>query len=220
MIQKCVIVSYPMGRTGSSAMMGLLNLHGYFVGEDKDLVSAAPMNPKGFFELKDQDKFLGNVFKGFYPRKTNPPSVKWARRRAFWHKRKFRKYLDHYFGGQEYFAIKSPRCLSLLLFELLKDEYDISVICLIRNRADQSKSLSKVNPEDEAFFNNYLDNWYRFSEELISSISLKTVYVDFDEMMSMPHKTIENTFKNLGIEKDVDTEKIDSWLDNKLVNRK
>ena len=42
-----------MHRSGTSALMGLLNTVGVYCGESEDLLEPRPCNEKGFFERRD-----------------------------------------------------------------------------------------------------------------------------------------------------------------------
>lgn len=216
--QKCIVVAYPIGRTGSSMLMGLLSKHGLLAGWHENFVSADAMNPKGFYELKDQDETLARVFKNVYPMKGQPPSVDWTFKRAGQYKRRYKRYLYKQFGDNT-FIIKSPRCLSLALFDKLKYKFDVTVVYLTRNKKDQIKSLTKVNPEGPEFFKVYLDNWYKYSEELISNLSFPIVRVQFEYMLKSPEEVLEKILVAASLSIAPDKEIIDGWIDEKLINR-
>ena len=73
--RKIVVVAYPLGRVGSSATMGLLEMAGVNVGSKDRLSGASWMNPKGFFELPAQEEFLREVYAAVYPHVSLPPTL-------------------------------------------------------------------------------------------------------------------------------------------------
>ena len=221
MKQKCIIIAYPMGRTGSSAIMGLLDLHGIGTGPRAEFFGKAAMNPKGFFELKDQDKLLSQIFNGFYPNKTQPPSVDTFLDLAEHGKHQYLSYLREKYGNKSTFALKSPRCLSLGCFHHLKDYYDYKVVMLNRDRKEQIASLLKINNSfSELFLEDYLNQWDMFSKKAVSTLDFVTLDINFKEVIEAPIQTLDKIFKFCELEIKPNNEIITDWIDKKLVNRK
>ena len=76
-----VVLVASLGRSGSSALMGLLRLMGAYVGREEQLVEADGANPKGYFELDVVRKFFTECFREHFGVLSRPPSFDWLEER-------------------------------------------------------------------------------------------------------------------------------------------
>jgi hypothetical protein len=226
---KLAVVAYPIGRIGSSALMGLLKVSGLNVGRESELIPAAAMNPKGFFELKPQQRLLCEAYRGFYPEPVPPPAIARADEIGAAFSRRYRQLLETEFEDRFPAAIKSQRCLTLPFLERMRDRYDIRVLLLERNEADHIRSTLRVwntlpdadpvrrNASPE-FVRDWIRQWSGFTGEVLKRCRFPALPVSFDQLIAAPHATAAAVFRFLEIEPPPE-EPIAAWIDRSLVNR-
>ncbi len=226
-MKKIIIIAFHLGRVGSSAVMGLLNLSGINVGKKKHLSGPAPMNPKGFFELKSQQKFLEKVYKGVYPDISEPPSLELLNKIGGNHYLEYDKLILSEFDNRFPIAIKSQRFLTLPFFYHLKHKYNIKVLIIERDQDDQVNSTQKVwkksgnfiqKNASREFITNYIKKWQSFAQSVEKFYDFSFFHVSFDELMKKPLLTTQNVFCDIQ-EKCPSKQQISGWLDKSLVNR-
>jgi len=141
--RKIAIVAYPLGRTGSSAMMGLLKVGGFDVGKKQHLSDPSKMNPKGFFELKNFGLFMNKVFGEYYGIDLSVvPNIELLETISTKYYKQFEVMLNAEFSFPA--AIKSQRFLTVPLFYKLIDKYDIRIISMHRNSKHHALSIQKM----------------------------------------------------------------------------
>lgn len=182
-MNKMVIVASCLGRTGSSALMGVLGKCGFNLG--RHLKQPDIDNPKGYFELKTQDDFIKPMFSEYYqPRNTQnvladqaPCSLKEIDR-IFIKAQKcmpaFYNFLHSEFDETP-FAIKDIRLLLLPFAYTARKELDVRVILLDRSVYGRTMSalqmhrnggadLAKINRQEII---TYIQQWKAFGTEII-----------------------------------------------------
>ena len=225
---KVVLVTYALGRCGSSATMGMLKLMGVNVGAEDRLVGAQAMNPKGFFELKSQEQFLRQAYAGYYPSNTSvpPPNVV-AAAAAQWTPA-FQQMVEAEFPQSAVIALKTQRGLALPFWDKLRDRYDIRVLLLSRNPDDQVRSIQKIwslsndpqkNKATKDDIAADLRNWRTFMERQLAQFHFPQMSVEFDAMLKDPRDMAQKMAAFLDVPPPSEAA-VNDWIDAKLVNRK
>jgi len=225
---KIIVVAYPLGRIGSSAVMGLLQLSGVNVGVETRLIGPGIINPKGFFELKSQQQFLERTFKDIYPGVSDPPSMEYIDRVGKMYHSDYDGLIHSEFGNRFPIAVKSQRFLTLSFLYHLKEKYDIRVLVMQRNVERQVQSILRVwrkkgdsfkKEVSVRFVLSWLQEWQEFATRFINAFDFRYHYVSFEAIMEETKKTTGEIFRF--IEETCPTfEEIDQWLDHLLVNRR
>lgn len=225
---KVVLVTYALGRCGSSATMGMLKLMGVNVGAEERLVGAQAMNPKGFFELKSQEQFLRQAYAGYYPSNaTVPPPAAVASAAEQWTPA-FLQMVQSEFAQSGAIALKTQRGLALPFWDKLRDRYDIRVLLLSRNPDDQVRSIQKIwagsndaqkNKATKDDIAADLNTWRAFMERQLAQFPFPQMSVEFDVMLKDPRGMAQKMAAFLGIPAPSEAA-VNDWIDAKLVNRK
>lgn len=225
--RKIVVVGYPVGRVGSSAMMGLLQLAGVNVGRPERSAGPARMNPKGFFELQSQQQFLARAYPGIYPGISQPPPVSVLDEVGRTHQLAYRQLLTEEFGDQFPSAVKAPRMLILPCLHALRQEFDVRLLFMTRNREDQVHSLLRVwrsspDPQKRAatpeFAHDWIHAWERFADLVRVHYAFPTLEVAFEDLLAQPFETMGRVARFLEIQPP-EAQAVQRWLDPALVNR-
>jgi hypothetical protein len=224
---KVIVVATPLGRTGSSAMMGLLKLSGVNVGNKTQLVAPAPINPKGFFELVSQQKFLEQVYTGIYPELSIPPSLNRLQYLGKLYCQDYLNLVKNEFGNASVLAVKSPRFLTIPFLYELREQLDVRVIVMNRKLEDQVSSILRVwqNSNEPTkkyatreFVSEWIVSWRRYSQHVQNSYDLKYLQIEFDDLVINPLVSMEKVTQFIGI-KCPSKRKITRFIEPDLVNR-
>lgn len=226
-LPRLAVVAYHTGRVGSSAVMGLLRAAGLNVGDDARLNKPAAMNPKGFFELKSQQRFLCEVFADCYPAVTPAPALLQVEAVARDQAQAYHRLLQEEFAGAFPAAIKAPRGLSLTLLSFLREYYDIRIIRLVRNEDDQVRSTLRVwrtvddplrRNADEILVRGWISQWRKFLDDCLYRYDFPRLEFSFDRLIADPMPQVRILADFLGI-MTPPAELVTAWLDPTLVNR-
>lgn len=226
-MKKIIVVAFHLGRVGSSAVMGLLNLSGINVGKEEHLIGPQPMNPKGFFELKSQQQFLEKVYKGIYPGITNPPPLELVDKTGKEFYPEYNQLLRVEFESHFPIALKSQRFLTFPFLHHLREKYNITVLILDRNLEHQVNSTRRVwrksgndfqKNASREFITDYIEKWKTFATAVKKYYDFPCFHVSFDDLMKNPINVSQEIFDFIG-EKCPTEEQITGWLDRTLVNR-
>lgn len=224
--QKIIVVACPLGRTGSSAMMGLLKLAGVDVGNENNFRPPAPSNPKGFFELPSQHQLLIKAFEGALPE--IPPSFDKLHAVGQKYNSEYLEFLDKEFVDFDIIAIKSPRMLTLPILWQFRNQFDIRVLVMSRNIEDQARSIIRIwktlddpikNQATEEDVKQWLSNWMEFSSQVQRQWDFQYLPVSFDTLLEKPFSVMQTITNFIGIQCPTERE-INMFLDPNLVNRK
>ena len=185
-----------MHRSGTSAMTGVLNICGAWVGNEAELTQASVENPNGFWERRDIreicDKLLQSAgadwwkIAGFDP-KAIPRTILTEQRRKF---QKIILTLDEY----ETWVIKEPR-LCLLLPVLRQYVRNPVCVYMYRNPLEVARSLQVRNGFS---ISSGLALWqvYNF-HALKASEGLPRIFVSFEALMIHPIETLKEIAEKL-----------------------
>lgn len=230
MSNKVISVSYSHGREGTSLLMGILQLFNIDVGSQikNEVVKANSFNPKGFFELKSHEIFLRNVYgPNIYPNITHPPDLKLVDNIAKNYADAYKKLLLELFNGCDYFAVKSPRFLSIPLLFYNQDLFEVKNIIIRRKTNDHIKSIKRVwqlIPTEEKkfateeFLKVWLKSWSEFGARILETYQPTTLVINFEDIINQPKSSINNL--SIFLNKSTPDDKmLNEWIDKKLVNR-
>ena len=187
------------------------------------------MNPKGFFELQSQEKFLGRVFKEYYPGPTAPPATEVVAEICKRNIKVYKKYLCREFKGESKIAIKAPRWLPLPFYELLSKELDIRVLSLTRDINKQVVSTFRVWQQTydpilvgakKEQIRKWIISWQEFGKRmrLRCENTLPIYDLSFEELIADPVMHSKMLFRWLNIPAPHE-DSLRMWFDNSLVNR-
>lgn len=212
-----------MHRSGTSAMTGVMEALGAYVGDKEELTATSWENPKGFFERQDMralcDAFLYSLdadwwkISNFDPR--NVPQA--TRDKLAPQVQQLVENLD----SHGTWAVKEPRmCLLLPLFE----EYlsAPTIIFISRNPLEVAKSLRRRNgfPIDAG-----LALWEAYNiAALRNSVHLPRVFVNYHQLIDNPTATITSLGNQLeelgvsGLHSELAEEVIEQSLHRELAN--
>jgi hypothetical protein len=228
MKKKIVVVAYHIGRVGSSSLMGVLKLGGLNAGASERMTPPAPMNPKGFFELKTQNHFLGETFKGFYPDITDPPPLDVVLQTGKLHHKAYHRLIASELGETTPYVIKAQRFLALSFLHYLHEEYDVKALVISRNEHEQVCSILRVWKKSALdpvfrdatydFVLAYIRRWKEFSRQFMESVPFEYFNVSFEDLILHSSREVNRIFAFID-EKPPCPESVDQWLDVSLVNR-
>lgn len=224
--KKLLIIAYSLGRTGSSATMGLTNILGYSSHGKSNLIAKSAMNPKGFFELKDHNQLLSKIYgKQIFPGIQYIPTVKELEKKAKNGNKLYLEYIEKEFYNVKLISIKSPRCLLLPLIKIFQNRYSIKIIFLTRDESKQVNSIYRVwqskkllRSHSKSFIRNWLKSWKKISEELLDSGTFDYIRISFEELIANKIDTAYKIADFINMPRP-NKDLIDEWLDDKLVNR-
>jgi hypothetical protein len=224
-----IVLGAPLGRVGSSALMGLLKLSGVNVGGRKSgLGHASSSNPKGHFEPPSIKNFLTKTFKGFFPELDSTPTIHQLKTYGVQHHARFKHLLNAEFGNVYPIALKGGRLLILPFLAPLQTDYNIKVLMLNRKPEDQIASIIRVwkkSPKlrKQATVKNILpvlNKWKKFVSAVRTAYkTFNYLDVQFEQLINDPMLTMHKISKFTGINCPPESI-IKNWIDPKLVNRK
>lgn len=224
--RKIIIVgAHALGRTGTSAMMGLIRIFGANVGGHKTgLGRKSSTNKKGHLEIPAYKDFLGSAFKDFYPTLNSVPTPDMLNKLVTPAVRKaFRSLIFEEFGRKYPIVIKDARLMGVYLFKHMKN-VDIRCIVLNRNLQDQVKSTVNKNhreytPENINYFKSRILEWQKFTKATVAAHKgvVKFVPISFDALIYTPETVSLALSKFLEIPCP-DVKKVQQWIDPKLTH--
>jgi len=225
---KLVLVSFPIGRVGSSATMGLLRLLGLNIGNREELYRVGPANQKGFFEMHPITNFLATVYGSHFGNWTVvPPTVRVAQYNGANHWRQFAGLLKQQFRSKFPAAVKNPHYFLLPMAVALKDSYDIRVVSLSRDIKDQARSIRKVCHRHKLspveFYKlrsivKRVKQWYAFVKVLKQRLpDVNYLDVRFEDLVEDPVYLGKELAKFSGV--GFNELSICSWIDKRLVTQ-
>ena len=192
------LVVIGMHRSGTSAMTGVLNGCGVWVGDETELMQAGVENPKGFWERRDIreicDKLLQSTGADWwkiagFDAKAIPRAILAEQRK------KFQKIMLA-LGEHGTWAIKEPR-LCLLLPVLRQYLRNPVCIYMYRNPLEVARSLQVRNGFS---ISSGLALWEAYNlHALNASKGLPRIFVSFDSLMLRPTETVKEVIEKLAI---------------------
>ena len=225
---KVIVVAYALGRSGTSAMMGLLQLAGANPGDPARSTQASDVNRKGFFEPKVLREFMVEVYPDIFERGDAPPSFDRLERAADEKADAYGRLLRQELGEKTPWAVKSYRSLTLPLMNRMTDQFDTRVIVLSRRLEDQARSLIRVAKGWPELRNKnmslqevsaWVATWQRWLDDVQQWYDFPYLAVNFEDVVAAPDETMNRVTRFADIpcpEQQV----IEQWIDPKLVNRR
>jgi len=213
---KLILVASALGRVGTSAMSGLLNLNGFEVGRRP--TPGNIHNKKGYFELRKFNEFYCSVYGKYYSDDLLAiPSIKKVNSLAKRHAKAFERLFDSEFTTDK-IVFKSQRFLNVPL--LLNSKYcgsDIRVIHMIRNPVNQARSIININGKMSYSVNSLvkiINKWINFSDKIKSHYKLNCISIRFEDFVSNK-SIVERVSDFVGCKIDAR-----SWIDEGMVTYK
>lgn len=201
-----------MHRSGTSVISRIINLLGFYLGEDSNLMKGNADNLKGYWERNDIVNLHERIMRTLKMKWDTPISLP-----ANWtfleeikpFKQELTELVLQIFSNHEAWAWKDPRTsLLLALWKEVLDDLGIPFFCVvsIRNPLDVAKSLEKRNgySHDKSF-----GIWFNYNINILYEIlSIPHVILSYDRLLDDWKTEIERCMSLL---------KIDiSFIDEKL----
>lgn len=228
-MKKIIAVDSGLGRTGSSAMMGLLKIIGINLGGNySEFYGPNPLNKKGYFELKSIETFLKTNFSEVFSKLTIP-TINYLNNKGISYKKEFERLIDNEFGKDFPIGIKFGKGL---LYPILNTYPEVYMLVMQRNIKDQSASIlrmwrsaaqntrKKGFPFSEHTIGNYCKNWNVCSEVLRHTYTnIHYKIVNFYTLVNRPVRTVREISEFIGV-KCPDPIAIKSWIEPSMVRRR
>lgn len=197
--KKCIVV-LGMHRSGTSAMTGILNTCGLYLG--KELFPPRDDNPTGFFEnarvLDFNDELLG-ALGSFWEDEFDLPHEWLLTPEVQGIKRRIGEFGISEFGDHPAIAIKDPRlCLTLPLWEdaLQGAGFEMYYVIMLRHPTAVAKSLQVRNRfsclRSHLLWMKYIRSAERFTRQK------NRVFVRFDDLVKDPLRVSEIVLERSG----------------------
>lgn len=224
--KKIVFVTYPTGREGTSALMGLI-----------DAMGAPPVynfkdarNPRGFFEDPGYFEMLRSQFPSLFAGVGHePPSFDQIEDLVAQHIDAFHQYLERVFKRHSVLSIKSPKYLCLFQYKYLIERYDVRIVATGRNPESVVNSLTKMwsqrvdadgNTFTEEQIRDFVLRWQTYQSEVLRYFKdYPILETCFEDIVSNPHQVAELIARYIDVDMP-SREVIDRCIDKKLVSRK
>jgi hypothetical protein len=199
--RECIVV-LGMHRSGTSAFMGALNTLGVNLGSN--YLNPSEDNPSGFFENYDiveiNQKLLHHLNSSWDDILFLPDNW-WDQKQLTTYKKEIIEVIERDFKGVDIFGIKDPRISRLVpMWDNIFDELSIKPYYIIplRNPLEVAFSLKNRNgfsiEKSMLLWMNYMLNAEAYTR------NSSRIFVQFDELIRSPEKTVENIFRILDID--------------------
>jgi len=186
-----VVCALGMHRSGTSAIAGILNLLGVYLGTEKHLSGSAEDNPKGFWEHRSMVDLNDEILLKGGGNWHEPPAFPsgWEGMPKFAHLRqRARALILEDFGAAKLWGWKDPRtCLTLPFWQRLVSPMRY-VICL-RNPIDVARSLAQ---RDEFSFEKGVNLWLTYvSSALEHTTGQARILVFYEDIMEHRQRELQ-----------------------------
>lgn len=210
-----------MHRSGTSVVSRIINLLGFYLGEDSNLMKGNADNPEGFWERNDIFDLHERIMAQFKMGWDTPISLP-----ANWtfleeikpFKEELIELVLQNFSNHKAWAWKDPRTsLLLTLWKEVLDDLGIRFFCIvsIRNPLDVAKSLEKRNgySHEKSF-----GIWFNYNINILYEIlSIPHVILSYDRLLSDWKTEIERCKSLLKIDISCVDEKLSGMI-NGFIN--
>ena len=190
----CVI---GMHRSGTSAVMRLLNLAGLDLGDNESLELKGPDNPTGYWELRALREINDELFARWNATWSDPPNPHWIHTSEIADlKARARETLSNLQSGTGPWGWKDPRTSVTLPFwkELLPRQ--AYVLC-VRNPLSVAASLKA---RDGMPLEHALNLWSEYTEAALEHTQAEhRVIVNYESLMTSWRSTLRRIVDNLGL---------------------
>jgi len=218
---KVIIVIASGGRTGSSALMGLLALSGISPGGyNTGLRAAKKNNPKGFFEITTWQTFLATAYGKSHPHIGGTPTIDTIESIVAnkHNTHAMRTILQKEYRTDPVICIKDAMGLLTPYFSTLQASHTVKCLVCHREINDQANSVAKLSSKSR---NTILANITRVKNLRDSIIARYSCFdyhhVQFNQLITQPVITY-NTIAKFANFAPISNEQIESWIDPKLVH--
>lgn len=207
-----------MHRSGTSVISRLINLLGFYLGEDSNLMRSKTDNPEGFWERNDIFDFHERILALFKMKWDTPIPLpaQWTNLDEI---KIFREELTELivrnFSNHKAWAWKDPRTSILLaLWKEVLYDLDIPFSCLvsIRNPLDVAKSLETRNgfPHEKSY-----GIWFNYNISLLYEIlSIPHAVISYDHLINNWQAELERCMPILNMDILLDDEKLKEKINN------
>ncbi|MBF89938.1 MAG: hypothetical protein CMG75_09880 [Candidatus Marinimicrobia bacterium] len=215
-----IVIVVGMHRSGTSAVAGILHLHGISMGSEKTFrPKALPQNPKGFYENYDfrrlSDKILNRS--GYKVKSFNviiPEKIVADKYNA-----KMRRLIERQELELNHWGWKDPRiCLTLNCWLELLDSmgllYKTKIVYTYRRADSVSNSLIRRN---SLTYKQAINLWCKYNQialKVINTWELETFCFSYESLLKNPIMVCEKLFQFL--KEDLNISVIDSFIDPSL----
>jgi len=204
-MKKLIVLTYGMGRIGSSYMMKVLRKSGAFV---KDTKTEDKFNPGGYFESEPHINKIKKIYKKLFVCE-NPPPIESVIERGEENIKDYKKFLNNQYKNKDVVATKSYRTYDLPFLKELKDSgVDVRVIVLHRNIDNQAASSAKMNKLSPKHYKGRIEKWNGFRDKMVEHVSnqgIDCLNVNFEDVTSFPKEEWNTISKFLDMKIDIDS---------------
>ena len=162
-----------MHRSGTSMVMRLLNCLGVYLGADETLMKPSPVdNPAGYWEVQAIADLNDDLLKTLGGTWENPPPtpIGWSQRPEFQPFYERAQTLLAPYAEHERWGWKDPRLM--LTLEFWRSVVpDLKLILCLRNPLEVARSMSADRPMRHLQFEQALNLWLRYHEQLLQSVN-------------------------------------------------
>ncbi len=196
--KKIAIFILGMDRTGTSALTGVLNTLGVYLGNNP--ITITPDNPKGFFEEADTLEINKNILREIGGSDTwwyeTFPEINLTSTNATFHVATIKKHLRKKFAQSHLFAIKDPRIS--FIFPLYAEacrqlDIEIRIIVTLRPYREIQESIKKRN--DISFESTYKSTVEHYKKILASTDKYPRITVHYHDLISLPRNTVNSLLR-------------------------
>lgn len=201
---RCMCIT-GMHRTGTSAVAGLLQRHGLFLGEEADMMSADPYNPDGYFEnnrlVEINDAILA-IFGGSWNSLPEFPDA-WSEDPRISAICKDARAMGERLDAHSPWGFKDPRTALTLPF--WRSAWgDMTVIVTLRNPLEAARSLSR---RDEMTLQDGMRLWSDYYRSLLQHTTAATrIVIDYEGLSIDPVGSARALLSRLPGLRDVDSD--------------
>ena len=201
-----IVIVVGMHRSGTSAVAGILHLHGISMGSEKTFrPKPLPQNPMGFYENFDFRKLSDKILyrEGYKVKSFNP--IIPQRIRAERHTVKMERLIDQQELNQKHWGWKDPRvCLTLHcwlgLLENMELLHKTKIVFTYREADSVANSLKR---RDGLRKKESIRLWCEYNRRALISINqnlVKTFYLSYEDLLNNPIDLCQKLFRFLEVD--------------------
>ena len=198
--KKIIFVAFVGGRCGSSMTMGILDRCGCNCGPDADR-SQSVENPGGFYEIESIQSLWRKESSWLITKPFEEPFSFDQIRQNVDAKQELVRIFENEYENRYPVVVKAMDFACVAMFEN-DPEYDIRVVCPMRNITDQCRSIARMWGTEYTIdcFKPWLTKMYYWMEAYKREFHFRYLDVDFNELLDNPKEQIDRIAEFCGLE--------------------